>query len=261
MADLRVFSAGIALSVIVATSQLSTAGIISYTKITNDADSGISSANTYTHAVDFQRSGTGAAVVNGVQFDAYTKSGNPGLALAVTAFGSLGDLDGGGTVTTTGGVSALMEGFVFNNGFSSSATGEDMVATLSGLEEGQQYELRIYTHRWTGGTRNVSVTFDPDGGGPIADATPTLNQEDARTALGPAAAVDDSYYISYTYQATSTQNLRVFFDQETNNSWHLYGLTNQVALIPTPEALTVLGSGLLLMARRQRARDRRIDIA
>ena len=51
------------------------AGTISYVLITNDADCGISTENTYTQTIDF---GTGSpgAVINGVQFEAYNNAAN-----------------------------------------------------------------------------------------------------------------------------------------------------------------------------------------
>ncbi len=59
-------------SLLVSSMTLCSAGVITYLPITDDADSGIDPANTYTHAIDFGTSG--AAVVNGVEFS----DGNPG---------------------------------------------------------------------------------------------------------------------------------------------------------------------------------------
>jgi len=253
MVALRFVAAGVACSLIVGISQACVAGVIGYTKITNDPNAGISAANTYTHAVDFQASGD-AASVNGVSFDAYTGSGDSQLPITVTASSVFG-VDGDSTAKMAGDISAVFEGFVFDvAGTGSRAPEDELRATLTGLDEGQQYELRIYTQPFSGSTRDVRVVFDPDGSGPISDATPVLNQEDARSVPDMDFAEGDSYYISYTYEATATGSIEVSFDQQTNDSWILYGLTNQVAVVPTPEALTALGGGLLLMARRPPAR-------
>ena len=67
--------AAVAMAILGLMTTSANAGVISYVQITNDADCGISTDNTYTHKLDF---GTGSpgALINGVQFDAYNNAAN-----------------------------------------------------------------------------------------------------------------------------------------------------------------------------------------
>ncbi len=42
-------------------------------------------------------------------------------------------------------------------------------------------------------------------------------------------AADDAYYISYTFTAVDGEDLVITVTQHnSNNSWHLYGLSNEI---------------------------------
>ena len=85
------------------------AGDISYVKVTNDADSGISSSNTYTHAIDFSNSTTtSVATINGVAFTGLTGNG-AGFSRTVANGGAVNN-PGSGVVTTSGNLADLMQG-------------------------------------------------------------------------------------------------------------------------------------------------------
>jgi len=228
------------------------AGTISYVRITGDADSGISAANTYTHALDFQETGT-AAEINGVAFDRFTKADSGTLNLTVTGT-QIEDLDNTGEVSVTGDLVNLMQGLIFNTGNSGAIGGGPLAVTLTGLTEGVAYDTRIYTYRLNSGQREINVVFDPDGAGPTSDATGIINQADATTVPGESFATGDSYYISYRFTATDTGSLEVTFEQENvTDGWVLYGLTNQVAIPEPASAAALLGSGLLILGRHGRA--------
>ena len=128
--------------------------------VTNDADSGISSSNTYTHAIDFNNSG-GGATINGVVFTAAT--GNTGNFTRTVANGSINNHNGTGEVTTSGNLADLMQGFLYNSGPATDGSGLQTY-TITGLTMGTTYDLRLYNHAWTAaGNRPNELVFDVGG--------------------------------------------------------------------------------------------------
>ena len=221
------------------------AGEITYVQITNDADSGISVDNTYTHALDFG-TGTPGALINGVQFDAYNSGANGTLNFnREVATGSLSDHGGNGSHNVTGSLVDLLTDMYYNG---NNAVDGSTTWTLSGLSAGKTYPTRIYTRMWggPGDNRLVTFVFDPDGAGPISDSTVKVSQDNA-TSMGFANG-NDAYYINYQFKAVAGQDLVITATQDNfNNSWHLYGLSNQefssetaAAPSPTHEATDVL---------------------
>ena len=201
------------------------AGVISYVQITNDDDSGINAGKTYTHKLDF---GTGSpgALINGVQFDAYNNAANGTLNFnrEVTS-GNLSDHAGNDRHNVSGGLVDLMTDMYYNSG---NEIGGSTTWTLSGLTAGQTYIARIYTRQWQANNdRTATIVFDPDGAGPISDSTGPINQDDA-TSAGLANA-NDAYYINYQFTAVAGEDLVITATQNlANESWHLYGLINEI---------------------------------
>ncbi len=231
-------------------SAVSSQAAVTFAKITSDADSGISSSNSYTHALDFG-TGTPGALVNGVQFSAYNNGAVGTLNFnRASSSGTANDNAGNANYTATGAIGALLSDMIYNG---NNAVNGTSTWTVSGLTAGVTYDVRIYTRQWgAGGTRNVSLNFDPDGAGPLSESTAMINEDDA-TTVGLAAATD-AYYINYRYTAVAGQNLAITATQAlTNNSWHLYGLTNQVVPVPEPTGAALSGMAALgLMLRRRR---------
>ncbi len=200
------------------------AGSISYVKITGDADCGISTDNTYTHKLDFG-TGTPGALINGVQFDAYNAAANGTLNFnREVSSGYLYDHAGNAAHNVSGGLVNLLTDMYYNG---DNAVGGTTTWTLSGLTAGYTYHTRIYTRQWAANNqRTVVFEFDPDGAGPISDATETINEDDATTVGMPND--NDAYYINYEFTAVAGEDLVITVTQDLfNQSWHLYGLTNR----------------------------------
>jgi hypothetical protein len=198
--------------------------IFSFVHITGDADCDINSHKIYTHKLDFG-DGTPGALVNGVQFDAYNVLSNGTLNFTRTAnTGFLTSHPGNTAHNVSGGLAALMTDMYYNN---SVAANGITTWTLSGLNPGTDYIARIYVRRWGAGARTCSMVFDPDGAGSISDSISRILEDDA-TTVG-MDAVNDAYYINYPFTAVSSGNLVITVTQhDANDSWHLYGITNEV---------------------------------
>ena len=200
------------------------AGTISYVQITGDADCGISADNTYTHKLDFG-TGTPGALINGVQFDAYNAGANGTLNFnREVATGSLSDHAGNAGHNVSGSLVDLLTDMYYNG---NNAVDGTTTWTLSGLTAGYTYHTRIYTRQWgAGNNRTATFVFDPDGAGPISDSTGPINQDDATTVGMPSD--NTAYYINYEFTAVAGEDLVITLSQDLlNQSWHLYGLTNQ----------------------------------
>ena len=203
-------------------------GTLTYTPINNDADSGISTNNTYTHTLDFGL-GTPGALINGVPFAAYNNAANGTLNFMRTVSGGqLYDHAGNGNHNVTGSLVDLLTDMYYNG---QNPAGAFQTWTLSGLTPGLTYDTRIYVRSWgasPGGSRLVNLVFDPDGAGPVADQTGFISEDDA-TTVGLADG-NQAYYISYLFTAGPSGELVITATQQNyNNSWHLYGISNQEA--------------------------------
>ncbi|MHC4519040.1 MAG: hypothetical protein ACYTAS_10655 [Planctomycetota bacterium] len=226
----------VAMAILGLTTNPANAGTISYVRITGDADCGISADNTYTHKLDF---GTGSpgALINGVQFDAYNATANGTLNFSrEAATGLLSDHGGNANHNVSGDLVDLLTDMYYNG---NNAVDGTTAWTLSGLTAGQSYRTRIYTRQWGASDSRLAIfVFDPDGEGPVSDATEKINQDDA-TSVGFTSA-NDAYYIDYEFTAVAGEDLVITLTQDNYNmSWHLYGLTNQeyspqTASVPYP---------------------------
>ena len=219
--------AAVAMAILGLTTTSANAGVISYVQITNDADSGISTGKTYTHKLDF---GTGSpgALINGVQFDAYNVAANGTLNFMHEVFSGTLNETGNAGHNVSGGLVDLLTDMYYNG---DNAAGGTRTWTLSGLTAGQTYSTRIYSRQWgAGNDRTATIVFDPDGAGPISDSTGPINQDDASASPPGFTNGNDAYYINYQFTAVAGEDLVITLTQNlVNQSWHLYGLTNEIA--------------------------------
>ncbi|HIE64653.1 MAG TPA: hypothetical protein EYQ01_02335, partial [Nitrospira sp.] len=212
------------------------ATIISFVgPLTDDESTGISTDNTYTHTI----SGGGAETVNGVEFELLNNSTTPeDFYWDVSSVKNQLDDNNGGWSPGAGGVTgpglqALLGSFTFNN---DGAIGSNQSFTLNGLTEGQYYELRLYARKWDDSTqRQQTIEFIS---GDITD-TVTFSEDHPETEPTNMESRDQAYYISYRYTAGDDEDLIVEFtvtDDEVQGapgSFHMYGLTNQIAAPPS----------------------------
>jgi len=205
----------------VVTAPPANAGNISYVQITNDEDSGISTDNTYTHAIDFGTSGT--ATVNGVVF-----ANDIGIAA--------GEQSNSGTRTygpsahagnTPPAVSGDVDGVFYDMVWNGPDRG---YIELTGLTSGQWYDLRLYDRAWDyqGAIRTYYVAYDIGSDGSVEFTTPKIDQNRANLTP-PGLSGNVSWATSFVYQADTSGKIKVIIDlaDDQTGTYHLYGLTNQ----------------------------------
>ncbi len=195
---------------------------ISYTQVTNDADSGITSDKTYTHALDWGASG--AATVNGVAFATDMNQSVGGRSNSGTrTYGAAGSHPGSTPPAVSGSVAGVFQDMVYG--------GPDPGhIELTGLTAGNWYNVKLYDRPWDGSNgRSSSYVYDVGGNGSAEFTTPVIDQNHSEYAPVSLAS-NVSWVTSYIYQADATGKLRLSIDGAPNQSgtYHLYGLTNEV---------------------------------
>jgi hypothetical protein len=194
---------------------------------TDEASTGISTANSYTHTI----SGGSAQTVNGVTFDRLAPGVTPANFTWNSSTTQKNQLSGNlGDWTPVAGLSGtssqnLLRDFTFSA--DGTAAGASQTYTLSGLTPGEQYELRIYFRVWSDATtRDIDLTFTH--GAEVDQLLGFQEDRPENPAFAGFASRDDAGYLSYFYLAKASQlEIEATVAAGGNGSFHLYALSNQ----------------------------------
>ena len=181
------------------------AGVFTHLPFAGDADSGISGANTYSHAIDFAAP-AGAIVVNGLRFndDDDLITGRASWSL----IGVPNGLDGASTNNLVGEIAKVVSAFRFG----ATDAGGQGTFILKGLRPGAQYVTTFYNRGWDPSPRPISLTTS-DGG------AIDFNQDFYGQGNGNK--------LTYTFTAAAN-TLQFNFLPTAGASHHFYGMTNQL---------------------------------
>ena len=204
--------------------------------VTDEISTGISPTQIYTHKF----SGGSAAVVNGVALDVLDAATTPAnFAWDQTPAGrnAIGPVINNGTWNpaagnVTGDGNLLMFG-TFAYAGNAPNVGNTEKFTLSALEPGITYELRLFIRKWDDGTVRPQHLKFTNG----AQVTDFYILEDRPGTMLGNANDNSAYYLSFTYVAQATTlviDTMVANVTSATGSFHLYGLTNRQASEPPP---------------------------
>jgi hypothetical protein len=215
-----------------------TSGFISYPQITNDADCGIDSSNTYTHAIDFGIRGT--TTINGVVFanDINEAAGGRSNAGSIT-YGTETVIVTDPTVLQYGGLGTDLNKLL--NDFLWGGPDEGFIE-LTGLTPGQWYDLRLYDHAYPydAPARTYHAVYDVGSDRSVEFTTPKIDQN-VSSLTPPGLSGDVAWAVSYVYQADTTGKIKVTIDlaNDAFGTYHLYGITNAETDPPDANTPTV----------------------
>jgi hypothetical protein len=220
------------------------AGTIFYQAIPatqSDANSGISTDNQYTSAVDGGNTRGTDRVINGITLTALVPNGQTATAdnCTVNALsGSLSNAGGGSSSIQADGVlKDALSDMTFNNGAADNSQ-QEIVLDPQSLEAGTTYDLRIYICNSSGQNRQVNLSFVGDGQAPVE--TGFFNEDDSRTSAGGFKDPNQAYYINYRFTWDGDSTPGVTITQKFGGApFVLYALTNQ----PVPGGATTAGAG------------------
>ena len=196
--------------------------------LTGDADSGITSDDSYTHAINI---GSATNVtVNGVTFtgEGNGASTNSGTNWNITTgfTGHLNDSWMAGQPSYNSTVLGNI-GTVLDKGFRFGSTGGYQKIKLTGLTDGQVYTFTTYNQSWAG-SRTMKVSCSD-----LPGATFSFNQDKYQDSAY------DGLLVECTYVADGTE--AEFTVEDVSASMHLYAFSNRVASSST--GVDVSGAG------------------
>lgn len=181
--------------------------------MSNDADSGISTNKTYTHAVDLGTDNT-ALTINDVPFHQGTASGTDAAhggsyLLSDTTSSFTGNNSG----VAAGGMHELLEDFYYN--------GKPMTLWLNGLQAGSNYVVRFYVSGYSGASIDWTVN----------DAVTNVFRVDRSGGQTPGAI------LSYEGTAQAGGLLAFRAAPVGTETFHIYGFTVEQATPPNSSIL------------------------
>src|SRR5262245_29541278 len=202
----------------------------------SDANSGISTDNQYTSAIDGGNTRGPDRVINGITLYALSGNGETSTADGCTLTALSGSLaNGGGSsaiVQADGTLRDVLSSMTFNNGVADNSQ-QEIVLDPANLEAGTTYDLRVYICNGSGQNRQVNLAFAGDGQAPVE--TGFFNEDDATTSAGGFTDPNQAYYINYRYTWDGESTPGITISQKSGGApFCLYALTNQV--VSTGEA-------------------------
>jgi len=211
--------------------------------VTTEALVGISTGKTYTHKI----SGGGATTINGVVFDVLTNVLTPPnftwtpVNVTNNATKDFIPDNNGEWVPATGGVTGagllgLFDSFTYSGNGAAVGTSKQTF-TLSGLTQGNAYQLRLYIRMWGSGGSGRPIDLVFKNGAETVRPYQTL-YEDRPGVMTETGNIHDAYYVSFDYVAVGTTLVidaqvpmsNIFVGD--SGSFHLYGLTNESTTPP-----------------------------
>src|SRR6266487_1022905 len=218
----------------------------------SDANSGISTANQYTSAVDGGNTGGPDRAINGITLYALSANGQTSTADNCTVTALAGTLANGGGSTASiqadGTLKDILASMTFNNDAGDNSQ-QEIVLDPSSLEPGATYDLRVYIGNSSGQNRQVNLAFAGDGQAPVE--TGFFNEDDATTSRGGFTDPNQAYYINYRYTWDGESTPGITITQKSASApFCLYALTNQVvssgeAAAPAPSEESGLSAGFV----------------
>lgn len=208
----------------------------------SDANSGISTANQYTSAVDGGNTRGTDRVVNGITLYALSASGQTSTADNCTVTALAGTLANAGgstpSIQADGTLKEVLASMTFNNDAGDNSQ-QEIVLDPSSLEVGTTYDLRVYIGNSSGQNRQVNLAFVGDGQAPVE--TGFFNEDDATTSAGGFTDPNQAYYINYRYTWDGESTPGITITQKSGGApFCFYALTNQ--LVSASQAAAPEGS-------------------
>jgi autotransporter-associated beta strand protein len=209
---------------------------INYFKITGDADSGISSNNIYTHAIN---PNGGSAIVNGIPFTGAGVNTLPagdlvhksytGTNGTVTINNSIGtSFFGSNVLGGYNGWAGIMAGGLYTLFGNAIYGGSTRTNVLNGLSPNTWYDVRLYHRPWGTSGRSFSVNYDVGNNGSVEYASPTIDEDAPQNTAALAAlgiAQTNAWAMSYVFQ-TGESETNIALTVITG-SYHGYGISCQ----------------------------------
>lgn len=238
---------------------------INYFKITGDADSQLSSGNTYTHAINpsggneivnsIPFTGAGVGSVTTLTSKTYTQAGSTITIANTIGTSDFGALAIGTNLSGWSGVTGQMLNFYSHFNYN---TAPLRTVVLNGLQSNTWYDVRLYEKQWdTSVGRTYSVGYNVGNDASTEATSPTIDQNHPESTPALAALTigqQSAWSMSYVYKTGAAQtSIALAINNSTAATYHFYGLSNQVALggdnrLPTTTALSIATGATLDLA-------------